>query len=577
MKQLKYICIAMMLYIPFIGNAQLLVMPSGANLDKFWYNSYYPSPSCLLGGNITGINVDMIDMNGTNTTLLVSDFYGNETPGGIVFTDESSGFTLQFNYLGCPMPYYMTRPDIIVGNDSTYPGTDFNVAAAYIDQSTGTPTPQIDYYKVHYTGPGIFSVSYINSTIITGVGIPNWIHLNVIAEAANTTATGYPWCDKFIVTWDDISTPTGAIYAWYTRLNSPDAIIPEPAAQLISAKGMQPDVAAIQRLVAPCAICPPVVDDMGLFVFTDIPGGTLFYVEWDVATGAVTTPIVPFLDNQLPSPFWLDFDMPRIEAPDNYTINNPLTMLPGQAYFKVAVQNNTGVAICQANTYDNAWNNGFGGLGPGKNTTFMPPSNQFSPTVAWGANGTQYPVAYNSNYAPPGYPTWNTFMGPIDWMAGNVFVTPPNNYYLVNLTPFGPTNAAMPGYLVATCTPCNNPGSHTLVAWSLYDMVLGYSTVHYKTTPYPYAFKPGRHNTGNAAIKDWNIFPNPAANTLTIDNPLSGAARYEVKDMLGRTVLNGQAPAGSQAIDVSKLASGSYFISTYDGETRSYNAAFVKQ
>jgi hypothetical protein len=69
----------------------------------------------------------------------------------------------------------------------------------------------------------------------------------------------------------------------------------------------------------------------------------------------------------------------------------------------------------------------------------------------------------------------------------------------------------------------------------------------------------------------WNVYPNPATNTLTISGPES-SGEYRVNDVLGRIVLQGALKNNETKIDISNLVPGSYVITT-----GSYHAIFVKE
>ena len=80
-----------------------------------------------------------------------------------------------------------------------------------------------------------------------------------------------------------------------------------------------------------------------------------------------------------------------------------------------------------------------------------------------------------------------------------------------------------------------------------------------------------------ASIKECNVYPNPATNQLTIDNPIADGARYEIMDMIGRTILHGDLQAGTQHVDIHKLPPGNYIINMYTSGERSYTATVVKE
>ncbi len=62
---------------------------------------------------------------------------------------------------------------------------------------------------------------------------------------------------------------------------------------------------------------------------------------------------------------------------------------------------------------------------------------------------------------------------------------------------------------------------------------------------------------------DFEIYPNPCVNTVSIDWPNSTSVNYSISDLTGKLLLSG---AISKNIDVSALASGSYILSIREGE-----------
>ena len=61
------------------------------------------------------------------------------------------------------------------------------------------------------------------------------------------------------------------------------------------------------------------------------------------------------------------------------------------------------------------------------------------------------------------------------------------------------------------------------------------------------------------------VYPNPTQGELTLS--LEGLRRYEIIDMNGKTVLQGQANGKRHTIDVSTLASGMYLVKAYNGQS----------
>ena len=70
------------------------------------------------------------------------------------------------------------------------------------------------------------------------------------------------------------------------------------------------------------------------------------------------------------------------------------------------------------------------------------------------------------------------------------------------------------------------------------------------------------------------VYPNPTQGELTLS--LEGLRRYEIIDMNGKTVMQGQANEKRHAIDVSTLASGLYLVKAYNGQSWSISKVQVK-
>lgn len=61
------------------------------------------------------------------------------------------------------------------------------------------------------------------------------------------------------------------------------------------------------------------------------------------------------------------------------------------------------------------------------------------------------------------------------------------------------------------------------------------------------------------------VYPNPAANSVTIDFKSTGTAKMEIIDSLGGTILSGDIENGTETVDLSGLSSGMYIIKVSDG------------
>lgn len=70
------------------------------------------------------------------------------------------------------------------------------------------------------------------------------------------------------------------------------------------------------------------------------------------------------------------------------------------------------------------------------------------------------------------------------------------------------------------------------------------------------------------------VYPNPTQGEMTLC--LEGLRRYEIIDMNGHTVMQGQANGKRHTIDVSDLASGMYLVKAYNGQSWSISKVQVK-
>ncbi len=534
--------------------------------DIFWYSG---CSNAAMGVYISHINTAMIDWQNTMAagTLMVSAYQGNGSAGGVSFRDMGSGFTVNRPYCilpPLPLVYpYITEPDIIVGNDPVNPLTDYRVAVAYVNNFTALPT--IDFFRVSYTGPATFTATPAGSItlpVAPGSGSKS-IHIDIVAEYNNVLTTGYPWCDNFIVTWDDA-------LANYASLGALSTFSTGPALPMMSA-GTQTDVAAIQRAaVWPCGgACVP--DIIGCFVTNS--GSFLTYEEINFTT---FTPPVSGAIGSIPG---LNYNRPRIDAPDDLNSNHPAGF-PNLCYYKVVTEENSS-GIMRSFAYDN-----MSPALPVDDGWYLPcgvgaGTGPFSPTVAYGGNaGTQYQVAHFVDaIAGAGSPTTNVWMEPLSATFPASTTAPGLTggspfYYRVNTATPTLCNGVV---LNSISTPCNNPMSKTLVAWVDNNPGGGpVSNVMYKVSffslPGGYAFRqPGGGNTPPPAPAQWKLYPDPAKELLTIESPV--VTTYAITDILGRTRQSGHLQPGKQVMDITGLAAGAYILSTGDQQ----NMRFVKQ
>lgn len=84
----------------------------------------------------------------------------------------------------------------------------------------------------------------------------------------------------------------------------------------------------------------------------------------------------------------------------------------------------------------------------------------------------------------------------------------------------------------------------------------------------------GIHQDGAIDTDIIAIYPNPAQDEMTLS--FKDLQRYEIINMNGQTILEGQASGHQQTIDVSNLASGLYFVKAYNGKNWSISKVQVK-
>lgn len=88
-----------------------------------------------------------------------------------------------------------------------------------------------------------------------------------------------------------------------------------------------------------------------------------------------------------------------------------------------------------------------------------------------------------------------------------------------------------------------------------------------------YSFKQPEHANTSSKEK-WSIFPNPTKGSLVVNVPEQKAGRYELADVLGRTLMSGTLKEGIQRLNLSNLAPGQYMLKLH-GADGSYAGEMV--
>jgi hypothetical protein len=81
----------------------------------------------------------------------------------------------------------------------------------------------------------------------------------------------------------------------------------------------------------------------------------------------------------------------------------------------------------------------------------------------------------------------------------------------------------------------------------------------------------------NIVQQNINLYPNPATNYITIDNPDKACNSYAIYNLFGQKVLSGSLGMGEQDIAVRDLANGTYCVSFFNESGCFENKFFVKQ
>ena len=91
---------------------------------------------------------------------------------------------------------------------------------------------------------------------------------------------------------------------------------------------------------------------------------------------------------------------------------------------------------------------------------------------------------------------------------------------------------------------------------------------------FEYGFFEGISQNGTPVMNMMAVYPNPTYGEMTIN--LEGLRLYEIIDMNGQTVIQGQAKGKRHTIDVSALASGIYLVKAYNGQSWSISKVQVR-
>jgi len=545
--------------------AQTLVLPS--NTDNLWYYTT---------NGPTGLNTAMMAYgNVPNYFFASAATDGNNDY--IYVTDPTIGMTVS-----CPSTGAMAgTPDIIIGNNNTgfgSPSTNYILATAY---PLANGEIEVDYYDVYDDGTSlsIQQLDLLNSLlyssqVISSADVYSTVHVDVAAEYNNTGITGLPFCNKFVVTWDDISsTISPVIYAAYGDLNN--QMINAPIL-ISSGYGILPDVAVITQNISP----PSSSRDFTAWItYVDYTSGNnLYLAEYDFSTSTLIGAIATIDDGS----HSVSINTPRIDAFDLYNSSSVahyqvVSSAVNSTTLHEEIRNYDNVYTATTYGYASTTSLNVSSIGYSPWYLYNPAINKYNnffPTVA---AGSDYTVFHQTEFT--GGSGAVMFMEPLDITTGQIDASN-NHYYWVNSdgAPLYAMSTIVP--VNAVSSPPNDPDLATLYAYGYYNPGGPDYEVDYKITSSSYAFRPVAPTAvGNIQANEWQVYPNPALSELTVnntgvDNP---PTKYHVIDIAGRELLQGELTNGRTNIDVNSLSPGTYTIQVYTDGQKYGERLFVKE
>jgi len=118
-----------------------------------------------------------------------------------------------------------------------------------------------------------------------------------------------------------------------------------------------------------------------------------------------------------------------------------------------------------------------------------------------------------------------------------------------------------------------------LFVWG--QKISGVPSTNYKVSAtVPFAFKQGTITPPANIIKEQrcNVYPNPARTEVILSNGTGSntANNYQIIDITGAKIFEGYIDGEKAQIDLSKIATGSYFIKMFNDDKLIDNLRFVK-
>ncbi len=437
-----------------------------------------------------------------------------------------------------------TNLDIIVGNRSNDP-TTFPVAVVYLYLGN----IYYDIYQVHNPG-GTLSCTYVSTQL---VGAGNSARIDIIAEASTPGPIGgLPFCNRFAIAF---CSSASAITIHYADLNG---VITPASHTITTTSPSSPDIAAIQRSVA------GVISDYALVTWISTPVTGNQQVEYDeMKLPAGTTSAIVTLDNH-----HLYARHPRIDAIDEWNKNN----IPGITQWQVAANvldtfHKRDTLVIPPYDVDTLWQIwGYNNNAPlficsGSLDDTLP---NVEPCVAAGPD-QQYAITfYTGDAGATAIGNAATIIVP--WPVG----TPTSSIYQVNDLSVSNIYHTLP---LCNSSSCND-NTHIMVAWAYNN-----TDLKYKGTANPVVFKSSSSTSVVNVITNsqWQLYPNPATNQLTLKGANEIGDRYIITDIAGRNLQQGLIFSSNQQLMIGSLVPGVYLLNLYQTGNRVALTRFVKQ
>lgn len=491
------------------------------------------------------INSDMLAIAGQNMPLraIVWDegsCVATSPIGNVhLYLEDPSGNKFTTSFVGA-------HPDVVLGDDPQNPGKgNYRLAVAYVNSFFNY---QIDFYTITALGTPGFHATYTgfkNPTASLSSIPPQQFplydsrampHIDMFANMPGTAPGGLCALNKYIVTYEENDT------VYYQIGDILGTTI--SAAQSVGA-GIQPDVST--QIDVSTGMSYAYIT----YLFEYMNGinlqDDLYISTIDVGTGAVSTTLL--------SPKTLSFN-PRIESMSLWGGSDQdeivkwqivVSQLYNFKYWQTFGYND--------NNLSGFWlSNSFNGTNCKANAvaagigSLMPATNIGNTIYATGFFVNQQQAVYAKR---------------VDAATG----TPLSPVYQINnsIVATWPVYSEGDAAKSLSLSTCSNSGAYILAVW--YD---GMNQIFQKLTPIGnIQFRP----TGLpiTSTNDLKLYPNPATNSVQINQ----RGKYIIYSVDGRIIKSGYTDS-NQAIDVSILSSGMYFLS-FKSDNFSKIFSFVKQ